>query len=94
MTWTYNESPFRYVALLILVLPCFAVYDMNTLFLIAPATMLSMAILWHIPYRVIVVAPEHIDEALGELEPLQEDVRLIVYHKSADAYAREMSKKQ
>jgi hypothetical protein len=87
--FSYNQSPLRWALLLVLLTPSLSVTDLQSVFALAPAVLLSVVLLWVMPTKVIVVAPEHIEEAIDEMEafsivgPLQ----VSVYKKSAEQFA-------
>ena len=87
MMFLENKSYLKWIALAIFFLPAFAVFDLASLLLCAPACLLGIMLIWHAPIQMLVVAPEHIEDALEEYIEHEEIARLTVYYKSMEAYA-------
>ena len=84
---TYSDSPLRFPLAVVIMLPTALASSTYDCLIMIPSILIALVLLWYVPNRVIVIAPEHLDEALDELEPVLENVELIVYHKTGKKYA-------
>lgn len=83
---TYSDSPLRYPLALAIMLPMAFASSTYDCLLMTPTIVIGLTLLWYVPNRVVIIAPEHLDEALEEMEPVLEKVELIVYHKTGKKY--------
>lgn len=94
MIYSYNESPFRWIVLPLLWLPMLLVNDAYGTMLVAPAVLLGTTLLWIVPTKVIIVAPQHIDDAIAEIPSFftGDEFQMALYHKSVEEYAKHLTK--
>jgi hypothetical protein len=79
---------FKYIIAGLFVMPVFTVVNLQTALLIAPACFLGIFMAWYRPHKVILISPKHLADAIEELDPLNEDMLIQVYNKSAEDYAK------
>jgi hypothetical protein len=88
MLFTYNQAPFRWLLLPVLWLPSLIVSDLYTAMMTWPCVALATVLLWMVPTKIVVVAPEDVDDAFDEIPDLVvgTGVSIAVYRKSAKAF--------
>lgn len=82
----------KYIIAGLFILPSIAVTDIQSGLLIAPACFLGLFLGWYKNHRVIIISPEHLVEAIEELDALNDELYIQVYRKSAKDYAKHVDK--
>ena len=83
-----EKGLFKYIIAGLFILPSLAVTDFQSCLLIAPSCFLGLFLAWYRNHRVIIISPEHLVDAIEELESLNDELYIQVYRKSAEDYAK------
>ena len=91
MIYLKNRSSLKWIGIIVFIMPVLAVVDLETAFYTAPSCLLGIMVMLNVQAYVLVVTPEHLHEALYEYSNHEDVTRIIVYHKSINAFEEVMS---